>query len=561
MLEESTAFQISYATPIVATFDDLPEAHGGTADVTFAIAFAPEPADLDADTLKANLTVTDGTLGTVSRETEGSNARWSVTVTPSPGDDLVIALAETTDCEAANAICTAAGGRLEESTEAGIDYAAPLTVKYTEGYEPPAEHDGKTAFKFRISFSDDLGSEFKVKKLRSAFEILQFNPTIRLTPRTKRHEKGKSQHWEVTVKPKSNLNKGRGSIRIAFEPADDCGSGTSVCTADGRRLTNALPLRLVQGPPSLSVADASVKEAEGATLDFTVRLSRAASETVTVDYETRDGSATAGSDYTAAVGTLTFAVGERTKTVSVAVLNDDVIDEVSETFKLKLSNASGGNVWIADGTAIGTIVNDDPMPQAWLAGFGQGELEMTHGHDGEAEERFRTDLGMRMGAVGARGEVLTPAEPGGLALAVRSDAFWVRTSSDAVRAREGVHGNLAAAEADASRLRLVVEGSRGITTGSGTLTPSLEVGLRHDGGDAETGTGVELGAALRYAGEGVSIEGAVRTLVAHEETGCEEWGARWAVAEGASVSLEGTRSESAGAEPGQALTLRGSLRW
>ena len=95
--------------------------------MTFTIDFDPEPADLDADTLKANLTVTGGTLGTVSRETEGSNARWSVTVTPSPGDDLVIALAETTDCEAANAICTGFGGRLET-------VPSQATIPYQAGY-------------------------------------------------------------------------------------------------------------------------------------------------------------------------------------------------------------------------------------------------------------------------------------------------------------------------------------------------------------------------------------------------------------------------------------------
>ena len=49
--------------------------------------------------------------------------------------------------------------------------------------------------------------------------------------------------------------------------------------------------------------------------------------------------------------------------------------------------------------------------------------------------------------------------------------------------------------------------------------------MRHDGGDAETGTGIEAGAGLRYAGEGFSVEGSVRTLIAHEETGYEEWGA------------------------------------
>ena len=51
------------------------------------------------------------------------------------------------------------------------------------------------------------------------------------------------------------------------------------------------------------------------------------------------------------------------------------------------------------------------------------------------------------------------------------------------------------------------------------------MGIRHDGGDAETGTGIEVGGALRYEGNGITIEGAVRTLVAHEESGYEEWGA------------------------------------
>lgn len=64
-------------------------------------------------------------------------------------------------------------------------------------------------------------------------------------------------------------------------------------------------------------------------------MSRTTSETVTVDYGTSDGSATAGSDYTTTSGTLTFAAGETTKSVSVPVL-DDAIDEDSETFTLTL---------------------------------------------------------------------------------------------------------------------------------------------------------------------------------------------------------------------------------
>ena len=111
-----------------------------------------------------------------------------------------------------------------------------------------------------------------------------------------------------------------------------------------------------------------MQEAANATLAFAVTLSRAPSGTVTVDYATSDGTAAAGSDYTATSGTLTFAAGETAKTVSVAVL-DDAHDEGSETLSLTLSNASGA--YLADGTATGTITNTDAIPQAWIARFGR----------------------------------------------------------------------------------------------------------------------------------------------------------------------------------------------
>ena len=124
----------------------------------------------------------------------------------------------------------------------------------------------------------------------------------------------------------------------------------------------------VRGPAALAVADAQTRERAGATLDFAVSLSRAVPAPVTVAYATADGTATAGEDYTEANGTLTFAAGQTRKSVFVAVL-DDAIDEGAETLTLTLSNASGA--LIVDDTATGTIVNSDPMPQAWLARFGR----------------------------------------------------------------------------------------------------------------------------------------------------------------------------------------------
>ena len=158
-----------------------------------------------------------------------------------------------------------------------------------------------------------------------------------------------------------------------------------------------------------------------------------------------------------------------------------------------------------------------------LAGLGSGDLTLTLNADAHraTDERYTTDIDMRMGALGVRGEVVSPKAPGGLAVNVKSDAFWVRMDSDAVASEDG---NLHASQTDASRVRLVLEGSRAVELDEGTLTPSLELGLRHDGGDAETGTGLEAGAGLRYAAGALTIGAQVRTLVAHEASGYEEWG-------------------------------------
>ena len=161
--------------------------------------------------------------------------------------------------------------------------------------------------------------------------------------------------------------------------------------------------------PDISVADARANEGAGASVAFVVSLSRAFTGTehrVTVDYATADGTAAAGADYTAASGTLTFAAGERTKTVSVPVLEDSH-DDGEETFTLRLSNATGAR--IGDGEATGTIGNADPMPRAWLARFGrtlaeqvvagvQARLEAPRG--GGAHARI---AGQELAADGGRG--------------------------------------------------------------------------------------------------------------------------------------------------------------
>ena len=456
------------------------------------------------------------------------------------------------------------------------------------------------------------------------------------------------------------------------------------------------------------MADARVREGPWALLAFEVTLNRAASGRVTVDYATSDGTAKAGSDYTATSGTLVFNHGLTSGTVSVAVL-DDSHDEGEETLTLTLSNPTGAK--IADAEATGTIENNDAMPAAWLARFGrtvaeqvveaaedrlrappragvavslagqriggaaldeetqadaetQARLEslsrwLRDGSDGEnarrlgsrqvtprdlltgtsfalaagtedgggmaglwgrgavssfngregdlsldgevtsamlgadwsrgpwaaglmlshargeggyrgadsgtvestltgvypygrhalndrvtlwgvagygagtltltpdGQEGIETDIDLTMAAVGLRGVLVKAPEEGGIELAAKTDALGVRTTSAAVRGNAGGSGNLAAAEADVTRLRLGLEGTwRGLTLGSGELTPRLEVGVRHDGGDAETGFGLDLGGGLAWSDRerGLSAEVSGRGLLTHEAGGFRDRG-------------------------------------
>ena len=109
---------------------------------------------------------------------------------------------------------------------------------------------------------------------------------------------------------------------------------------------------------SLSVSDASVNEGSitGGSLVFTVTLNGSPSQTVTVNYATRNGTATAGSDYTSASGILTFSPGTASRTITVPVTADTDV-EPNETLDVVLSGAA--NASIADGVGTGTIVNDD----------------------------------------------------------------------------------------------------------------------------------------------------------------------------------------------------------
>jgi len=113
--------------------------------------------------------------------------------------------------------------------------------------------------------------------------------------------------------------------------------------------------------PALSINNVSQNEGNSGTtaFTFTVTLSAVSASTVTVNFATADGTASAGSDYAATSGVLTFAPGVTTQTVTVNVTGDTT-PEANETFFVNLSGAANATIATAQGT--GTIVNDDSAP-------------------------------------------------------------------------------------------------------------------------------------------------------------------------------------------------------
>jgi N-acetylglucosamine-6-sulfatase len=141
------------------------------------------------------------------------------------------------------------------------------------------------------------------------------------------------------------------------------------------------------GDAALSVGDAQVTEGETGTtpMTFTVTLSPASDEPVTVSYATDDGSATSPDDYGAVAGQLTFDPGATSRTVTVSVAGDN-LTEGDESFTLQLADAVGAQ--LADGTATGAILDDDDAASS----VSIGDVVVTEGNSGTTSAVFPVTL-------------------------------------------------------------------------------------------------------------------------------------------------------------------------
>ena len=301
------------AAPLTATFEGMPGAHDGASAFAFELRFSEEVGLSYVTVRDALFAVTGGRVTGARRLARPSNRRWEVTVAPDSGAEVAISLAPGRACDEPGAVCTADGRALSngvatvvrgpEAERVRPPETPPLTASFSG---MPPEHDGESAFTFEFAFSADLAIGY-VTVRDSVLGV-----TGGAVTQARRLVQGSNRRWKVTVEPDSFA-----AVRISLAPGAACDSSGAPCNANGAAAA-------VPGPAAVSVADAEVHEAADAVLAFRVTLDRARHAAVTVDYATADGTATAGADYTPANGTLSFAPGEKAKTVSVAVLDDAV---------------------------------------------------------------------------------------------------------------------------------------------------------------------------------------------------------------------------------------------
>ena len=190
---------------------------------------------------------------------------------------------------------------------------------------------------------------------------------------------------------------------------------------------------------------------------------------------------------------------------------------------LSLSHSRGRGGY--EGVDIGEVTSSVTGLYPWLGyqatdrislwgvtGYGKGGLTLTP----DVGAALKSGLSMAMAAGGLRGE-LADSVVAGFGLAFKADALWVGTGIAGVN---GLEGRLAATSAAVTRYRTGLEASRGYRFQRGlSLQPSLEVGLRRDGGDAETGAGVDIagGLIVSDALTGLSADVRVRMLLVHQD--------------------------------------------
>ena len=374
------------------------------------LAAAPEEQPEQAEVQPVTPATPELSLSAGSAVDEGGNATFTVTADPAPQSDLTIAwtVAQSGEYLAApgagsRTVTLTAGTTSTDLSVATVDDAADeadgsvsVTLGTGTGYTVAT---GKGSAAVAVRDNDEptvsIAAGSGVTEGTSASFTVSASPvpaapldvTLTVAQSGDFATSGETGSRTVTVPVSGSVDVEVATVDDGADEPDgsvtasvDAGTGYTVAAAPDNAATVAVSDNdAASSGPTLSIADASFKEDQG-TVHFTVTLSEPVDHRVTVHYATRSSSpisARAGQDYfewKRAWGAELWIPAGSTKGRIAAYIYNDSHDEDPETFEMVLFDASDG-VSIADGVAVGTIVNDDPMPAAWLARFGRAVAE------------------------------------------------------------------------------------------------------------------------------------------------------------------------------------------
>ena len=234
-----TVAAASAPTPLTAAIHDAPESHDGQDAFKFELRFSEElGTGFSYKTLRDHaFTVTGGTVVGARRldsDSDTPNIRWEISVSPDSSADVTVELPATEDCDAQGAICTADGTMLSSPLKF-TGKGPPLTASFES---VPTSHNGSDNFKFRITFSEELETNFSYKTLRDHAFTVEGGTVAG----ARRLVSGSNIRWEVTVEPDSN-----GDVTITLPATTDCDAQGAICADGDKELSSRLE-RTVSGP-------------------------------------------------------------------------------------------------------------------------------------------------------------------------------------------------------------------------------------------------------------------------------------------------------------------------
>ena len=216
---------------LTARFQEVPRSHDGESEFTLRVAFIEDVGISPTSLREDALTVTGGTVTQAQRVDDRSDL-FEITVEPDSDEDVTITLAAGSDCAAAGAICTEGEDPKKLYNSPAATVSGPTLTASFQGL--PSQHDGETAFSFRIAFNDDIATG--EEEFRDHSVEVWGGRVTRAQPVDQRRDL-----WEVEVEPASD-----DLVMISLRPSLSCDETGAVCTAGGRRLSVS-PATMVAG--------------------------------------------------------------------------------------------------------------------------------------------------------------------------------------------------------------------------------------------------------------------------------------------------------------------------